>query len=159
MLFIHHTQDDKSMKWILSLEFGKWCSFFFSTANCVVSVPEFLPPYLLTLSLSCKITFSLVYLCLGCYGIICPGRVIVESDIIRLGTNLTVRCQSNTERCGRHFAIDLNGKTVFEKTNCSFVKTEIFVNQPRFSLRCRVKENEKWHIVCGKDLTAGCKFI
>lgn len=91
----------------------------------------------------------------GCYGIACAGRIIVESNVVRLGTNLTVQCQSNTVRCGRRFAIDFNGETIFEKTNCSFVKTEIVVNEPKSWVHCRVKEYENWRTVCGQDLTAG----
>ncbi|XP_056605694.1 interleukin-23 receptor isoform X1 [Triplophysa dalaica] len=90
-----------------------------------------------------------------CYGIRCAGKVIVKSNIIHLGTNLTVRCQLDTERYRQHFAIAFNGKTIFEKKNSFFVQTEIVVNQSKSWVLCMVKQNENWHIVCGQDLTAG----
>lgn len=98
-------------------------------------------------------------LCLDCYRVSCVGKLIVDSDVIHLGSNLTVGCQSNTEHCGRHFAIVFNGETIFETINCSVIKTQIVINQPSFWLLCKVKEGDKWHTVCGQDFKAGCKFI
>lgn len=98
-------------------------------------------------------------LCLDCYRIRCVGKLIVDSDIIPMGSNLTVVCQSDTERCGRLFAIDYNRQTIFEAMNCSVIKTQIVISQPKFSLLCKVKEGDTWHSVCGRDLQAGCKFI
>uniref|UniRef100_A0A8C1G0G4 Interleukin 23 receptor n=1 Tax=Cyprinus carpio TaxID=7962 RepID=A0A8C1G0G4_CYPCA len=72
-----------------------------------------------------------------------------------MGSNLTVGCQSNTEHCGRHFAIVFNGETIFETINCSVIKTQIVINQPSFWLLCKVKEGDKWHTVCGQDFKAG----
>jgi len=75
-----------------------------------------------------------------------------------MGSNLTVVCQSDTGHCGRLFAIDYNRKTIFKAMNCSVIKTQIFINQPKFSLLCKVKEGDTWHNVCGRDLQAGCKL-
>uniref|UniRef100_A0A673IVX1 Interleukin 23 receptor n=1 Tax=Sinocyclocheilus rhinocerous TaxID=307959 RepID=A0A673IVX1_9TELE len=72
-----------------------------------------------------------------------------------MGSNLTVGCQSNTEHCGRHFAIVFNGQTIFETVNCSVIKTQIVINQPSFWLLCKVKEGDTWHTVCGQDFKAG----
>ncbi|NP_001106978.1 interleukin-23 receptor [Danio rerio] len=72
-----------------------------------------------------------------------------------MGTNLTVSCQTYTERCGRRFAIDFNGHTVFEAVNCSVITTHLVINQPSSWLRCKVKEGDTWHLVCGRDLKAG----
>uniref|UniRef100_A0A8C1YZM8 Interleukin 23 receptor n=1 Tax=Cyprinus carpio TaxID=7962 RepID=A0A8C1YZM8_CYPCA len=72
-----------------------------------------------------------------------------------MGSNLTVGCQSNTEHCGRHFAIVFNGQTIFETINCSVIKTQIVINQPSFWLLCKVKERNTWHTVCGQDFKAG----
>uniref|UniRef100_A0A9J7YMZ0 Interleukin 23 receptor n=1 Tax=Cyprinus carpio carpio TaxID=630221 RepID=A0A9J7YMZ0_CYPCA len=91
-----------------------------------------------------------------CYRVSCVGKLIVDSDVIHLGSNLTVGCQSNTEHCGRHFAIVFNGETIFETINCSVIKTQIVINQPSFWLLCKVKEGDKWHTVCGQDFKAGC---
>ncbi|XP_016335786.1 interleukin-23 receptor-like isoform X1 [Sinocyclocheilus anshuiensis] len=90
-----------------------------------------------------------------CYRVSCVGKLIVDSDVIHLGSNLTVGCQSNTEHCGRHFAIVFNGETIFETINCSVIKTQIVINQPRFWLLCKVKEGDTWHTVCGQDFKAG----
>ncbi|XP_067315992.1 interleukin-23 receptor isoform X2 [Pseudorasbora parva] len=90
-----------------------------------------------------------------CYRIRCVGKLIVDSDVIHMGSNLTVVCQSDTEHCGRHFAIDYNGQTIFEAVNCSVIKTQIVINQPKSSLLCKMKEGDKWHSVCGIDLKAG----
>lgn len=105
----------------------------------------------------CKLCF--LSLCLDCYGIKCAGKLITDSDVIHMGSNLTVVCQSDTEHCGRPFAIDLNGQTIFEAINCSVIKTQIVISQPKFSLHCRVRVGDTWHNVCGRDLKAGCKFI
>uniref|UniRef100_A0A672TDC3 Interleukin 23 receptor n=1 Tax=Sinocyclocheilus grahami TaxID=75366 RepID=A0A672TDC3_SINGR len=94
-------------------------------------------------------------LCSDCYRVSCVGKLIVDSDVIHLGSNLTVGCQSNTEHCGRHFAIVFNGETIFETINCSVIKTQIVINQPRFWLLCKVKEGDTWHTVCGQDFKAG----
>uniref|UniRef100_A0A672MXE7 Interleukin 23 receptor n=1 Tax=Sinocyclocheilus grahami TaxID=75366 RepID=A0A672MXE7_SINGR len=72
-----------------------------------------------------------------------------------MGSNLTVGCQSNTEHCGRHFAIVFNGQTIFEAVNCSVIKTQIVINQPSFWLLCKVKEGDTWYTVCGRDFKAG----
>ncbi|XP_016346943.1 interleukin-23 receptor-like isoform X2 [Sinocyclocheilus anshuiensis] len=90
-----------------------------------------------------------------CYRVSCVGKLIVDSDVIHLGSNLTVGCQSNTEHCGRHFAIVFNGQTIFETVNCSVIKTQIVINQPSFWLLCKVKEGDTWHTVCGQDFKAG----
>ncbi|XP_077054646.1 interleukin-23 receptor isoform X2 [Siphateles boraxobius] len=90
-----------------------------------------------------------------CYSIRCVGKLIVNSDVIPMGSNLTVVCQSETEHCGRLFAIDYNGQTIFEAMNCSVIKTQIVINQTKFSLFCKVKEGDTWHSVCGRDLQAG----
>ncbi|XP_043098683.1 interleukin-23 receptor isoform X2 [Puntigrus tetrazona] len=90
-----------------------------------------------------------------CYRVSCIGKLIVDSDVIHLGSNLTVGCQSNTERCGRLFAIVLNGETVFETMNCSVIRTQIVISQPSFWLLCKVKEGDTWHTVCGQDFRAG----
>uniref|UniRef100_A0A9J7X229 Interleukin 23 receptor n=1 Tax=Cyprinus carpio carpio TaxID=630221 RepID=A0A9J7X229_CYPCA len=92
-----------------------------------------------------------------CYRVSCVGKLIVDSDVVHLGSNLTVGCQSNTEHCGRHFAIVFNGQTIFETINCSVIKTQIVINQPSFWLLCKVKERNTWHTVCGQDFKAGCK--
>nr|QFO86705.1 IL-23R [Ctenopharyngodon idella] len=92
-----------------------------------------------------------------CYRIRCVGKLIIDSDVIHMGSNLTVGCQSDTEHCGRHFAIDFNGQTIFKAINCSVIKTQIVINQPKSSLLCKVKEGDTWHSVCGRDLQAGCK--
>ncbi|XP_056315064.1 interleukin-23 receptor [Danio aesculapii] len=91
----------------------------------------------------------------GCYKISCVGKLTVDSDVIQMGTNLTVGCQTYTERCGRRFAIDFNGHTVFEAVNCSVITTHLVINQPSSWLRCKVKEGDTWHLVCGRDLKAG----
>uniref|UniRef100_A0A671LGY9 Interleukin-23 receptor-like n=1 Tax=Sinocyclocheilus anshuiensis TaxID=1608454 RepID=A0A671LGY9_9TELE len=98
---------------------------------------------------------SVFSLCSDCYRVSCVGKLIVDSDVIHLGSNLTVGCQSNTEHCGRHFAIVFNGETIFETINCSVIKTQIVINQPRFWLLCKVKEGDTWHTVCGQDFKAG----
>ncbi|XP_067229666.1 interleukin-23 receptor isoform X1 [Chanodichthys erythropterus] len=90
-----------------------------------------------------------------CYRIRCVGKLIIDSDVIHMGSNLTVVCQSDTEHCGRPFAIDLNGQTIFEAINCSVIKTQIVISQPKFSLHCRVRVGDTWHNVCGRDLIAG----
>nr|XP_055070217.1 interleukin-23 receptor [Misgurnus anguillicaudatus] len=105
----------------------------------------------------CQVVFLLLFnlnLC-GCYRVVCAGRLIVESDIIHMGTSLTVHCQSSTERCGRQFAIDIDGQTVFEISNCSVITTKIIVNQPNPRVLCKVKENNNWHLVCRQNLKAG----
>ncbi|XP_051987117.1 interleukin-23 receptor isoform X1 [Xyrauchen texanus] len=91
----------------------------------------------------------------GCYGIVCAGKLTVDSNIILFGSNLTVHCKSSIERCGRRFAIDFNGQTIFETTSCSTIQTQIAINQTTFSVLCKVKQDDKWHIVCGQDLKAG----
>nr|XP_021332420.1 interleukin 23 receptor isoform X1 [Danio rerio] len=104
-----------------------------------------------------KLVFFLIFcikLC-GCYKISCVGKLTVDSDVIQMGTNLTVSCQTYTERCGRRFAIDFNGHTVFEAVNCSVITTHLVINQPSSWLRCKVKEGDTWHLVCGRDLKAG----
>ncbi|CAM4625642.1 unnamed protein product [Leuciscus chuanchicus] len=90
-----------------------------------------------------------------CYRIRCVGKLIVDSDVIPMGSNLTVVCQSDTKHCGRLFAIDYDGETVFKATNCSVIKTQIVINRPKFSLLCKVKEGDTWHSVCGRYLQAG----
>ncbi|XP_052455674.1 interleukin-12 receptor subunit beta-2-like [Carassius gibelio] len=90
-----------------------------------------------------------------CYRVSCVGKLIVDSDVIHLGSNLTVGCQSNTEDCGRHFALVFNGQTIFETINCSVIKTQIVISQPSFWLLCKVKEGDTWHTVCGQDFKAG----
>ncbi|KAF4112281.1 hypothetical protein G5714_007076 [Onychostoma macrolepis] len=90
-----------------------------------------------------------------CYRVSCVGKLIVDSDVIHLGSNLTVGCQSNTEHCGRHFAIVFNGETIFETINCSVIRTQIVINEPSFWLLCKVKEGDTWHTVCGQDFKAG----
>ncbi|KAK2889270.1 hypothetical protein Q8A67_014645 [Cirrhinus molitorella] len=90
-----------------------------------------------------------------CYKVSCIGKLIVDSNVIHLGSNMTVGCQSNTEHCGRHFAIAYNGQTIFKTINCSVIKTQIVINQPSFWLHCSVKERNTWHTICGQDFKAG----
>ncbi|XP_016140187.1 leukemia inhibitory factor receptor-like [Sinocyclocheilus grahami] len=104
-----------------------------------------------------QVVFSLLFSSkfYDCYRVSCVGKLIVDSDVIHLGSNLTVGCQSNTEHCGRHFAIVFNGQTIFEAVNCSVIKTQIVINQPSFWLLCKVKEGDTWYTVCGRDFKAG----
>ncbi|KAK7144841.1 hypothetical protein R3I94_011053 [Phoxinus phoxinus] len=106
--------------------------------------------------------WQLVFLLLFCrkfcdfYSIRCVGKLIVDSDVIPMGSNLTVVCQSSdAKHCGRLFAIDYNRQTIFQAMNCSVIKTQIVIHQPKFALLCKVKEGDTWHSVCGRDLQAG----
>ncbi|KAI2663627.1 Interleukin-12 receptor subunit beta-2 [Labeo rohita] len=81
--------------------------------------------------------------------------MIVDSNVIHLGSNMTVGCQTNTERCGRRFAITFNGQIIYKTISCSVIKTQIVISQPRFWLHCRVKEGNSWHTICGQDFKAG----
>ncbi|XP_073707243.1 interleukin-23 receptor [Garra rufa] len=104
-----------------------------------------------------QVVFFLLFYCkfCDCYRVSCIGKLIVDSNVFHLGSNMTVGCQSNTEHCGRHFAIAFNGQTIYETINCSVIKTQIVINQPSFWLHCRVKEGNTWHTICGQDFKAG----
>ncbi|KAF5897037.1 leptin receptor-like isoform X1, partial [Clarias magur] len=90
----------------------------------------------------------------GCYKVDCTGQLIIDQDVIPMGSNLTVHCQSNTESCGRVFIMKFNQKEVLRKTSCSSVTAQVLVSEPKFSLYCLLEIQGKHHIICGRDIIA-----
>ncbi|KAK3574377.1 hypothetical protein QTP86_006150 [Hemibagrus guttatus] len=100
----------------------------------------------LLLLLNCKLR--------DCYSVACTGKLTVDRDIIPIGSNLTVHCQSDTVQCGRIFIMTFNGKEILRKTSCSNVTAQVLVNEPKSLIRCSVIKNGKSNIVCGQDIIA-----
>ncbi|TRY77658.1 hypothetical protein DNTS_005803 [Danionella cerebrum] len=91
----------------------------------------------------------------ACYRISCVGRLLVDSEVIHMGSILTVSCHSDTERCGTEFAIVFNEQTIFQGVNCSEITTQVLINNPDSWLFCMVKQMDTWHTVCEKKLKVG----
>ncbi|XP_053492572.1 interleukin-23 receptor isoform X1 [Ictalurus furcatus] len=89
-----------------------------------------------------------------CYIVACTGELTVDQDVIPIGSNLTVHCRSNTEKCGRIFIMKFNDKEILRKTSCSSVTAQVVVNEPKFSITCSEQQGRTSRIVCGRDIVA-----
>ncbi|KAK1796692.1 hypothetical protein P4O66_009712 [Electrophorus voltai] len=87
-----------------------------------------------------------------CYRIRCFGELKVDQEVIAMGSNLTVHCQSDTNRCGSLFVIELDKQEVVRETSCSTVTAQLIVSRPKSWLHCKVQLNGKFHTVCGRDI-------
>ncbi|XP_066521987.1 interleukin-23 receptor [Hoplias malabaricus] len=89
-----------------------------------------------------------------CYSVKCSGNLTLDKDIIPMGSNLTVHCQSNTVQCNRLFSIELSDQTILQKISCSNVTTQLMVKKPEFRLYCWVEHEQIRQLVCGRDIVA-----
>ncbi|KAL7891321.1 hypothetical protein AOLI_G00007970 [Acnodon oligacanthus] len=96
----------------------------------------------------------LFYIPGDCYSIKCAGELTVDKDIIPMGSNLTVCCQSNTVQCNRHFIIKLDKQTILHEISCSNVTAQLVVREPEFTLSCMVVQEGKRHLVCARNIVA-----
>uniref|UniRef100_A0A3B4DRY7 Interleukin 23 receptor n=1 Tax=Pygocentrus nattereri TaxID=42514 RepID=A0A3B4DRY7_PYGNA len=96
----------------------------------------------------------LFYIPGDCYSIKCAGELTVDKDIIPMGSNLTVRCQSNTVQCNRPFIIQLDEQIILHEISCSNVTARLVVREPEFTLYCMVVQEGKRHLVCARNIVA-----
>ncbi|KAL6458073.1 hypothetical protein MHYP_G00333030 [Metynnis hypsauchen] len=92
--------------------------------------------------------------CSDCYSIECAGELTVNKDIIPMGSNLTVRCQSNIVQCNRLFIIELDEQIILQEISCSNVTARLVVREPEFTLYCMVMQEGKRHLVCARNIVA-----
>uniref|UniRef100_A0AAR2J0F7 Interleukin 23 receptor n=1 Tax=Pygocentrus nattereri TaxID=42514 RepID=A0AAR2J0F7_PYGNA len=71
-----------------------------------------------------------------------------------MGSNLTVRCQSNTVQCNRPFIIQLDEQIILHEISCSNVTARLVVREPEFTLYCMVVQEGKRHLVCARNIVA-----
>ncbi|XP_058257877.1 interleukin-23 receptor isoform X2 [Hemibagrus wyckioides] len=94
-----------------------------------------------------------------CYSVACKGKLIADQDIIPIGSNLTVHCQSSTPTCGKIFIMTFNGEEILRKPGCFNVTAQVVVNEPISSIYCseivegQAKEGNS-QLLCGKDIIA-----
>ncbi|XP_036426561.1 interleukin-23 receptor [Colossoma macropomum] len=96
----------------------------------------------------------LFYIPGDCYSIKCAGELTVDKDIIPMGSNLTVRCQSDTVQCNRPFIIQLDEQIILHEISCSNVTARLIVREPEFTLYCMVVQEGKRHLVCARNIVA-----
>uniref|UniRef100_A0A4W4ERZ7 Fibronectin type-III domain-containing protein n=1 Tax=Electrophorus electricus TaxID=8005 RepID=A0A4W4ERZ7_ELEEL len=96
--------------------------------------------------------WQVVFQRINCYRIRCFGELKVDQEVIAMGSNLTVHCQSDTNRCGSLFVIELDKQEVIRETSCSTVTAQLIVSRPKSWLHCKVQLNGKFHTVCGRDI-------